>query len=392
MTDWYYATLDFLDAGGGVLKLLALVIVLLWLLTFERLFYLFFTYRHVAIEAIARWRARPDPGSWNSEQIRAAWISRLNESASGTLPFIKALVSICPLLGLLGTVTGMISIFDAMSVTGTSNVRSVAEGVSRATITTMAGMVAALAGLFGLVLIARENDALRNRVREAFSKTASRSTTIDSPRRGRFLAPLRMFLSFFLAVVAAALLLTLMQVLIATGKSAITDSETVYFVDFIRVPEEEQVQRKERKVEKPSAVEEPPEFTPQESQFLDNPGANVVSLSAPAVGLTDADLQFGGLSGLPVSDGDYLPIVKVLPIYPRAAVQLGMEGFVIVEFTVTTSGSVRDPIVVESTHVIFEKPAIKAALKFKYKPRIVDGQPIEVHGVQNKIIFEVVDL
>ncbi len=374
------------------MKLLALVIVLLWLLTFERLFYLFFTYRHVATEALAGWRARHDPGSWNSEQIREAWISRLNDSASGTLPIIKALVSLCPLLGLLGTVTGMITIFDAMSVTGTSNVRSVAEGVSRATITTMAGMVAALAGMIGVVSISREYEALRNRVRDAFSTTRVRPTSTVHPRRARFRAPSRLLISLVFAVVTAAALLTLMQVLIETGKSAITDTQAVYFTDFVRIPKEEPLQKKDRKVERPQSVEQPPQFKPDESRFLDDPGSNVVSVAAPSVEMDSAGLELSGMTGMAVSDGDYLPIVKVQPIYPRAAIQKGMEGYVLLRFTVTTTGGVKDPVVVESSHPVFERSAIQAALKFKYRPRVVDGAPIEVRGVLNRIIFELVTI
>jgi protein TonB len=87
------------------------------------------------------------------------------------------------------------------------------------------------------------------------------------------------------------------------------------------------------------------------------------------------------------SDGEYLPIVKVAPVYPTRALQRRLEGYVIVEFVVTANGSVRDVAVVESSDAVFERAAIEAALKFKYKPRVVDGSPIEVAGVQNRITF-----
>ena len=95
--------------------------------------------------------------------------------------------------------------------------------------------------------------------------------------------------------------------------------------------------------------------------------------------------------GLAPSDGEYLPIVKVQPIYPRRALSRGVEGYVIVEFTVTKQGTTRDVTVFESSSSMFNNAAIKAAQKFKYKPRVVDGQPIEVPGVQNKITFEIED-
>ena len=89
-------------------------------------------------------------------------------------------------------------------------------------------------------------------------------------------------------------------------------------------------------------------------------------------------------------DGEYLPIVKVAPVYPRRALQRGIEGYVIVEFIVTKQGSVRDPVVVEANpQGIFERAAMDAALKFKYKPRVVNGEPTEVAGVQNRITFEI---
>jgi protein TonB len=96
----------------------------------------------------------------------------------------------------------------------------------------------------------------------------------------------------------------------------------------------------------------------------------------------------GGIS-LDSSDGDYLPIVKVAPVYPRRAQSRGIEGFVVVEFVVTKNGSVRDPVVIQAKpEDIFNRAAIAATLKFKYKPRVVDGVAMEVAGVQNKISFE----
>ena len=88
-------------------------------------------------------------------------------------------------------------------------------------------------------------------------------------------------------------------------------------------------------------------------------------------------------------DGEYLPIVKVAPIYPRRAQTRGITGYCIVEYTVTKSGSIRDPQPVDcSPSGVFERASVKAAEKFKYKPRVVDGEPIEVAGVQNKFTYE----
>jgi len=188
------------------------------------------------------------------------------------------------------------------------------------------------------------------------------------------------------AVITAGLLFT-MQALIASGQSALTDSREFQFLDFVRAQRQEMVERKQQKPEKPPKPEEPPPDMPQPQQDAVDPNMQTIAVSAMSA---STDMSIGGF-GLAVSDGDYLPIVKVAPVYPRRALSRGLEGFVIVEFTVTKTGTVRDPFVVESTSSLFERAALGAVLKFKYKPRVVDGEPIEVAGVQNKITFELED-
>ena len=97
----------------------------------------------------------------------------------------------------------------------------------------------------------------------------------------------------------------------------------------------------------------------------------------------------GGRIGL--GDGDFLPIVKVAPIYPRRAQTRGLEGQCLIEFTVSTTGTVKDARAVECTSSLFEKASVNAALKFKYKPRVEDGEPQEVTGVQHIITFKLED-
>jgi protein TonB len=181
-------------------------------------------------------------------------------------------------------------------------------------------------------------------------------------------------------------LLFIMQLLIATGQGALTEATTYRVTDFVRVERNEVVETKQDKPEKPPEPETPPEMpTPNQADNFDNSMA--VSMSAPTI---DANLSVGGV-GFGVSDGEYLPIVKVAPVYPSRALSRGLEGYVIVEFTVTRQGTVRDPVVVESSSSLFERAAVEAALKFKYKPRVIDGEPVEVPGVQNKITFEIQD-
>ena len=179
-------------------------------------------------------------------------------------------------------------------------------------------------------------------------------------------------------------LLFMMQLLIATGESAVTDSERIRLNEFVRVERNEVIETKKEKPEKPPEPEVPPDMPePQNSNQFDS--SMIVSISAPT---TQVNLNVTGV-GFGVSDGEYLPIVKVAPVYPSRALSRGLEGYVIVEFTVTQTGAVKDVFVVESTSSLFERAAVEAAYKFKYKPRVIDGVAVEVPGVQNKITFEI---
>ena len=137
----------FLETGGDVLLLIMFVTLLMWTLMLERFWYFWRLQPRVAAEVQKRWNARPDRSSWRAHQIRQLLISRVNLRLDAGLVMIRTLVAVCPLLGLLGTVTGMIEVFDVMAAAGSGNARAMASGVSRATIPTMAGMVAALSGL-----------------------------------------------------------------------------------------------------------------------------------------------------------------------------------------------------------------------------------------------------
>ncbi|MBI2382447.1 MAG: MotA/TolQ/ExbB proton channel family protein [Gammaproteobacteria bacterium] len=139
---------DFLNAGGPVLYAIFAAALVLWTLILER--YWFFARQHPARCArMAReWAARADTRSWRARRIREELISRAHIAMAQTLPPIRMLIALCPLLGLLGTVTGMIEVFDVMALKGTADARAMAAGVSRATIPTMAGMVVGISGLF----------------------------------------------------------------------------------------------------------------------------------------------------------------------------------------------------------------------------------------------------
>jgi biopolymer transport protein ExbB len=144
---------QFLNTGGEVLWVILWTSVCLWGLIVERLLYFKLAYPKQRQQWIGRWESRVDKNSQRALYIREGIISEAKISMEKTVTIIKMLVALCPLLGLLGTVTGMIHVFDVMAVTGTGNARAMASGVSQATIPTMAGMVVAIAGLYFSKLI-----------------------------------------------------------------------------------------------------------------------------------------------------------------------------------------------------------------------------------------------
>jgi len=136
----------FIERGGNVLLVIAFVTAVMWTLILERFWYFRAGYRREEQRTQKVWDARADPSSWNSKQIRRVLISDLTANLNWGLGMIGTLVALCPMLGLLGTVTGMIEVFDVMAAGG-GNTRGMAAGVSKATLPTMAGMVAAISGM-----------------------------------------------------------------------------------------------------------------------------------------------------------------------------------------------------------------------------------------------------
>lgn len=213
---------------------------------------------------------------------------------------------------------------------------------------------------------------------------------------------IRLGFSVVVGVVVTLALFYLMQALIQGADSAFTEDKIGNLVDFVRIKQDPEVQTMDRKLEQPPPPGEPPPDVPpqQLSVNVDKAG---YSLSDPAA-TVNVDVKGGGFG---ISDGEYLPIVKVQPQYPRRALSRGMSGWVIVEFTVTELGTVANPMVVEncgwiknarnpgecfdSPNSVFDTAATKAAIKFKYKPKVIDGNPVATAGVQNKITFELIE-
>jgi biopolymer transport protein ExbB len=157
--NWLYdgveAIRDFMSLGGPVLTWIALTIFLMWVLIIERLMFFRTTMKAMSADIQNTWESRGERKSWHAHQIREAMISRFQANVTGSIPMIQTLVALCPLLGLLGTVTGMIRVFQVMALSGSGNIRAMAAGVSQATVPTMAGMVGALSGVLLITLLTR---------------------------------------------------------------------------------------------------------------------------------------------------------------------------------------------------------------------------------------------
>lgn len=200
----------------------------------------------------------------------------------------------------------------------------------------------------------------------------------------------RLVIGFVIGLVITLFLFWFMQYMIETADRSLDESSRGSLVDFVRVQRDETIERRQPKPKKPPPPDAPPPQPP--TPQLDNldPSAEKIAIQAAPV---QTDIEMTGGFSLGVGEGDYLPIVKVAPIYPQRALSRGIEGYCVVEYTVTRQGTIRDPYVVESqcTSSLFHRASVQAALKFKYKPRVIDGQAVEVPGVQNKFTYEITE-
>ncbi len=184
-------------------------------------------------------------------------------------------------------------------------------------------------------------------------------------------------------VIMTFALLWLMQFLIATGKDALSEKTDFRIMDFIRVKQEELVEQRDRKPPKPPEVKnKPPDVPPPQMDNLD-PNAPTVNLSRVGV---DLNMTMGGTDF--AVDGEYLPIVRVEPMYPRRAQSRGIEGYCDMQFTVTKTGEVIDAVATECSSSVFKNSSIKAVLKWKYKPRVINGEPIDSPGVLTRLTYQ----
>ena len=144
---------DFMEQGGTVLWLIAILVFFMWGMIFERIWYLSHGHNSYIDKLANQWNSRKDKTSWYALQVREKLISQAKFEINKNLSMIQTCIMLAPLFGLLGTVTGMIEVFQVMSFSGGGDARAMAGGVSKATLPTMAGMVTALSGSFAAIYL-----------------------------------------------------------------------------------------------------------------------------------------------------------------------------------------------------------------------------------------------
>ena len=195
----------------------------------------------------------------------------------------------------------------------------------------------------------------------------------------------RMGVSLVPGILVTFGLLVLMYTLIATSSKELDEEEVRKIGDIFQPEREVQEYEKEEKPEKPDDAEEPPPDLPEQKEQFDVP-EGAVSMAAPNLG-GQLDIGLGGFA----RDTDYIPVYVPQPQYPRRAQSRGVNGYAVVEVTITTTGAVRDPRLLEEypENYGFGRAALQAAEKLKYNPRVVEGEPQEVPGVLYKFTFQI---
>ena len=151
-----------MDSGGFVLWLILLVSIVLWTLVIDRFWMLYRQFPHISQHYLKRWQCRHERRSWHAQRIRDSYLTEMDLQCRKTLPLIQTLVTILPILGLLGTVIGMIHTFEVLTFFGTGNARALAASISTALITTMAGLIMAIPGLFVSRLLTHRADHIQS--------------------------------------------------------------------------------------------------------------------------------------------------------------------------------------------------------------------------------------
>ncbi|MFT7371677.1 MAG: biopolymer transport protein ExbB [Oleiphilaceae bacterium] len=182
ISDFFPSIHHLFNQGGNVLWAIAAVALIIIFFATERFIFITVSFKKQQQDIVRNWHHRDDTHSWFAYQIREAILADNNLRLNDALWIIKAGVLVCPLLGLLGTVTGMISVFDVLSYSGSGNPRLMAAGIFQATIPTMAGMVVAIIGLIlrqqVLRLVRKAHSQLAQNLH--FENTVTNNTSINS--------------------------------------------------------------------------------------------------------------------------------------------------------------------------------------------------------------------
>ncbi len=149
----FKSILDFFDRGGPVIVVLFILAIIMTSLLIERVLFYASDLQNLSKNAVDDLTSFKIKNKWLFNKIKLKNISIINVKASKNILLIQGLIALCPLLGLLGTVTGMIEVFDIMAITGTGNARLMASGIARATLPTMTGLFVSIVGLFMLTAI-----------------------------------------------------------------------------------------------------------------------------------------------------------------------------------------------------------------------------------------------
>lgn len=166
---WLPWLADLLELGGPIVVLILAIAAVMWALLLERVWFFWVRYPQMLEAQRAVWMGRGDQVSWYARQYRHGVVHQLRHALGRNFPIVRTLIKVCPLLGLLGTVLGMLEVFDALAATGSNNPRSMAAGVSKATVSTLAGMVVAIVGLLGVTVMERQMMGAQGRLQTLFS-------------------------------------------------------------------------------------------------------------------------------------------------------------------------------------------------------------------------------
>jgi periplasmic protein TonB len=203
---------------------------------------------------------------------------------------------------------------------------------------------------------------------------------------GTNLGPLRFGPPLVMGLALIVGMFWLLHTLISHSGAGANKLESMPTIDFVRLKKSFEVETRERKPPPQLPEKEKAPEIPTQKLQVEGPSGDTVNIGPMKV---DKDVAKNTGFALSASDGEYLPIVKVAPLYPESAAERGIEGYVLLEFTVTETGATSNPSVIESQPKgVFDEAAMKAVLKFKYKPRVENGRPVSVSGVRHVITFK----